>query len=90
MNPEKAEGRSPELQAALQPLLAGLESLSEQIREYNERIENFNQIAAPDETRTPNLHRAKTAHRECGWKGGDSGDSAGEKSLSNEKIKEPT
>jgi len=53
-------------------------------------IENFNQLAAPAETRTPNLHRAKTAHRECGWKGGDSGDSAGEKSLSNEKIKEPT
>jgi transposase len=38
MNPEKAEGLSPELQAALQPLLAGLESLSEQIAEYNERI----------------------------------------------------
>src|SRR5438128_10222045 len=55
MNPEKAEGLSPELQAALQSLLAGLESLSEQIREYNERIENFNQVAAPAETRTPNL-----------------------------------
>jgi transposase len=39
MNPEKAEGLSPELQAALQPLLAALESLSEQIAEYNERIE---------------------------------------------------
>jgi transposase len=33
MNPEKAEGLSPELQAALEPLLAGIESLSEQIRE---------------------------------------------------------
>src|SRR5436853_1812330 len=41
MNPEKAEGLSPELQAALQPLLAALESLSEQIREYNERIEKL-------------------------------------------------
>src|ERR1700675_5069412 len=35
MNPEKAEGLSPELQAALEPLLAALESLSERIREYN-------------------------------------------------------
>src|SRR5512141_1027536 len=39
MNPEKAEGLSPELQRALEPLLAGIESLSEHIREYNERIE---------------------------------------------------
>ena len=31
MNPEKAEGLSPELQAALEPLLACIESLSEQI-----------------------------------------------------------
>jgi len=41
MNPEKAEGLSPELQRALEPLLAALESLSEQIREYNERIESL-------------------------------------------------
>jgi transposase len=34
MNPEKAEGLSSELRAALEPLLAGIESLSEQIREY--------------------------------------------------------
>jgi transposase len=47
MNPEKAEGLSPELQAALQPLLAALESLSEQIREYNERIENLAQERYP-------------------------------------------
>jgi hypothetical protein len=39
MNPEKAQGLSPELQTALETLLAGIESLSEQIREYNERIE---------------------------------------------------
>jgi len=32
-----------------------------------------NQVAAPAETRTPNLHRAQIAHQECGWKGGDSG-----------------
>jgi len=35
-----------------------------------EEVEN--QVAAPAETRTPNLHRATNAHRECGWKGGDS------------------
>src|SRR5262245_17120062 len=39
MNPEKAAALSPELQVALQPVLAGIEALSEQIREYNERIE---------------------------------------------------
>src|SRR5436305_7429073 len=46
-----------------------------------------NQVAAPAETRTPNLHRAKIAHRECGWKGGDSGNSAREKTLSKRKPK---
>jgi len=51
-----------------------------------------NQVAAPAETRTPNWHRAKqkSLNEECGWKGGDGGDSAGEKTLSNEKTKEPT
>jgi hypothetical protein len=34
MNPEKAEGLSPELQRALEPLLAALESLSEQIANF--------------------------------------------------------
>src|SRR5205814_1219057 len=43
MNPEKAEALSPELQAALQPLLAGIEAVSEQIGEYNERIEKLAQ-----------------------------------------------
>jgi transposase len=47
MNPEKAEGLSPELQAALEPLLAGIESLSERIREYNERIESLAQESYP-------------------------------------------
>jgi transposase len=47
MNPEKAEGLSPELQAALEPLLAGIESLSEQIRECNERIERLAQESYP-------------------------------------------
>src|SRR5438093_225298 len=41
------------------------------------------QVAAPAETRTPNLHRAKKSLiEECGWKGGDSvGDSAERTSL---------
>ncbi len=39
-------------------------------REMEREVDN--QVAAPAETRTPNLHRAKQiAHRECGWKGGD-------------------
>jgi len=41
MDPEKAEGLSPELQAALESLLNAIESLSERIVEYNERIENL-------------------------------------------------
>jgi hypothetical protein len=51
-----------------------------------------NQVAAPAETRTPNLHRAnQSLIEECGWKGGDSGgDSAGEKTLSNEETTKPT
>jgi transposase len=47
MNPEKAEELSPELQAALQPLLVALESLSERIAEYNERIEKLAQQSYP-------------------------------------------
>jgi transposase len=47
MNPEKAESLSPELQAALEPLLAGIESLSERIREYNERIEQLAEKSYP-------------------------------------------
>jgi len=47
MNPEKAGGLSPELQRALEPLLACIESVSEQIREYNERIEDLAQESYP-------------------------------------------
>ena len=47
LNPEKAEGLSPELQKALQPLLAGIESLSERIHECNERIEGLAQASYP-------------------------------------------
>jgi hypothetical protein len=39
LNPEKAQGLSPELQAALEPLLAAIESLSERIHEYKQQIE---------------------------------------------------
>ncbi len=48
MNPEKAEGLSPELQAALEPLLAAIESLSEGIREYNQRIEALADESYPE------------------------------------------
>jgi transposase len=47
LNPEKAEGLSPELRAALEPLLAALESVSQQIREYNQRIECLAQERYP-------------------------------------------
>jgi transposase len=47
MNPEKAEGLSPELQTALEPSLAAIESLSERIREYNEGIERLAQESYP-------------------------------------------
>jgi len=47
MNPEKAEGLSAELQAALGPLLAAIESLSEGIHGYNERIEALAQQSYP-------------------------------------------
>jgi transposase len=47
VNPEKAQGVSPELQAALEPLLAAVESLSERIRKCNERIESLAQASYP-------------------------------------------
>ena len=47
MNPEKVEGLSPELQRALEPLLSAIAELSEQIREYNERIEKLAQESYP-------------------------------------------
>jgi transposase len=51
MNPEKAEGLSPELQRAPEPLLAGIESLSERIGECNERIEKLAQGSYPQVAR---------------------------------------
>src|SRR5215468_8621295 len=47
LNPEKAEALSPELQAALAPLLRALEAVSQQIREYNDRIEQLAQERYP-------------------------------------------
>jgi transposase len=47
MNPEKAEGLSPELRAALEPLLAAMASVSEHIAEYNEGIEKLAQENYP-------------------------------------------
>ena len=47
MNPEKAKELSPELRSALEPLLAGIESLSERIRECNERIERLARESYP-------------------------------------------
>jgi transposase len=47
MTAEKAEGLSPELQGALEPLLKEIESLSEHIREYNQRIESIAQENYP-------------------------------------------
>jgi transposase len=47
MNPEKAEALSPELQSALQPLLAEIASLSEHITEYNDRIAALAQNSYP-------------------------------------------
>jgi hypothetical protein len=49
-----------------------------------------NQVAAPTETRTPNLHRAnRSLNEECGWKGGDRGDSGEKKPCPTKKQKNP-
>ena len=48
MNPEKAEALSPELRTALQPLLAGIEAMSVQIGEYNQRIEGLVEQSYPE------------------------------------------
>jgi transposase len=47
MNPEKAEGLSPELQRALEPLLSAIEEVSERVCEYNDRIEALAQTSYP-------------------------------------------
>jgi hypothetical protein len=47
LNAEKAEGLSPELQAAPEPPLNAIESLSERIVEYNGGVENLAQQSYP-------------------------------------------
>src|SRR5271170_5709946 len=47
MDTEKAQSLSPELQAALGPLLQALEALSERIVEYNQQIEQIAQQSYP-------------------------------------------
>jgi len=51
MNPEKAQGLSPELQAALEPLLAAIEALSERIYEYHQQIEKIARESYPQVAR---------------------------------------
>jgi len=51
LNPEKAQGLSPELRAALEPLLGEIESLSERIGEYNEQIEQISKESYPEVAR---------------------------------------
>src|SRR5246500_1019203 len=63
INPEKAEGLSPELRAALEPLLAGIESLSERIREYNEAIEQLAQESYPQVARLKQVQGRGDADR---------------------------
>ena len=47
LDTEKAQALSPELQAALGPLLQALEALSERIAEYNQQIESIAQQSYP-------------------------------------------
>jgi len=51
MNGELAQGLSPELQSALQPLLEEIGSLSERIREYNEAVKQIAQESYPEVAR---------------------------------------
>ena len=51
MNGELAQGLSPELQSALQPLLEEIGSLSERIREYNEGVKQIAQESYPEVAR---------------------------------------
>jgi transposase len=51
LNGEKARQLSPELQAALEPLLGGIESLSQRIYEYNQQIEKIARESYPQVAR---------------------------------------
>src|ERR1700681_2279006 len=48
VNRELAEGLSPELQNALQPLRDEIESFSQRIREYNDRVQQITQESYPE------------------------------------------
>jgi transposase len=48
LNPQKGESLSPELRGALGPLLQEIESLSDRIREYDQRIEDIAQEHYPE------------------------------------------
>ena len=50
LGPEKAEGLSPELERALEPLLSAIAELSQRICQYNERIEALAQQSYPQVT----------------------------------------
>jgi transposase len=51
LNAEKARQLGPELQAALEPLLVAIESLSERIYEYNQQIEKIAKESYPQAAR---------------------------------------
>jgi len=51
MNPEKAAGLSPELKRALEPLLVAIESVSEQMAAYHQRIEALAEQSYPQVAR---------------------------------------
>jgi transposase len=51
LNAEKARQLSPELQAALEPLLGAIESLSQRIYEYNQQIEKIAKESYPQVAR---------------------------------------
>ena len=51
LKPEKAQELSPELRAALEPLLGEIEALSERIGEYNEQIEQMSKESYPEVAR---------------------------------------
>src|ERR1700724_1959899 len=60
MNPEKAQQLSPELQSALEPLLAAIESLSERIHEYNQQIGKIAKQRYPQVARLEQVKGAGT------------------------------
>ncbi len=60
LNAEKARELSPELQAALQPLLAAIESLSERIYEYNQQIEKIATESYPQVARLKQVKGVET------------------------------